>query len=238
MRNSIRNHQTVTLDVLDTPNLVPMFNAYCRAASAAEDTPLDETSPVPCEDEAPWRKHFAKAGIFVENSSRHFTVISTHKGGVCYHWKKDPGDECLSSIDLGVVAKSRDGRHFSTQAYNPENEVLLENDELHVVSQMTAMRHQVITPFKLVILRILGMTLMRNGHILRWIKQLLVSHLITKRTVSVCKNHRTVTLAPKLGVKDSFESNESELRRIDGADRFSAIHMASQGYWQIQDDAP
>jgi hypothetical protein len=48
---------------------------------------------------------------------------------------------------------------------------------------------------------------------------------------------RRIRLGPELVIHDEFLTRADGLELADAALSFSAIHMASQGYWQIQDDA-
>jgi hypothetical protein len=60
MRRAIGQHAVVTLDALDAPNLAPMFNAYCWAASLLHQrTANEDASP-----ELPWGGPGAGPGVF------------------------------------------------------------------------------------------------------------------------------------------------------------------------------
>ena len=80
------------------------------------------------------------------------------------------------------------------------------------------------------------MTLMRSRFFGELIKKLLVRLLITgKRTLSA-RNRRTIHLGMDLKITDALEGRTRGLTVVEVTAPFSAIHMASQGYWQVQDD--
>ena len=87
MRSSISSYSTVTLETMDEPNLIPMFNTYCLAAVLHKPEPTKKEL-LPCNDNDQKLLKFQKAGIIICGDSKSYTVISTHKGGVCYHFSK------------------------------------------------------------------------------------------------------------------------------------------------------
>ena len=267
MRNSILHQTTVTLDTIDEPNLVPMFNAYCWAAELFESrneydaVPLQPLSDegvkvssndipplrgvggcqtwannsipqLPCLDNKSWRKMLTDAGLVVEKRPEYYCVISTHKGGVCYYFR---GGE--TRIDTGVAACDKNGRFYSTQAYQTDNEVIWKKDTVSIISRFVRMRKQLPTPIQFIILRILNVTLMRSRTVGNWVKNALVQLLITGNKQVFARNCRTIVFSEKCEIRDEWLDNHVGLQRVEMNSPFSAIHMASQGYWQRQDDS-
>ncbi|MCX7734254.1 MAG: hypothetical protein N2254_05765 [bacterium] len=235
MRESVRNRTTVTLDVIDDPNLIPMFNSYCLAAVSFErrkNSQKEVNKVVPCLSNGTWRKNFAHAGIIIDKGENHYTIISWHKGGVCYHFAGGK-----SYIDAGVVLKSEIGKYYSTQGYNPNNKIELKDNKVIIISQFTEMNKRLPTPIQFIILRILNITLMRNVAIGNLIKKKLVQMLITGKKKIQVINKRTIELGEKITIKDQLIGDMSKFKVLDKIKRFGAIHMASQGYWQKGDDS-
>ena len=227
MRNSIKNQQVVTLAAMDEPNLVPMFNAYCWAA-AIEQVHKDEPL-LPC-DSSPFFKHWPESGIIVDRGSRHYTVVATHKGGVCYHFV----DGVQLKIDSGILAKDKWGDLFSSQAYRNDNTVRLDAGRLEMTIPMRPVTHRRPTPVQFIVLRMLNVTLMRNYSLRQLVKLWLVRLLIVGGNKSSGELHRVIQLGENLVVDDELDA--VELEKVNNQGVFSAIHMASQGYWQIQDE--
>lgn len=243
MRQSVAKTRTVTLATMDEPNLVPMFNAYCYAAAIVKgqseikrrkELKGKERSEatLPCHDKDIWSKHFPDAGIFIDKGVEHYTIISHHKGGVCYHFVGDA--ERL--VDTGRVVRNKTGGYFSTQAFNRQNTIEVSEESIIVDAQFSAIRHQLPTPFQFMILRFLSLTAFRSFFISKLIKKMLVRLLITGKRFIKVANKRVISLQPKLSIADSFIGNTEDLTKISVNAPFSAIHMASHWYWQIQDE--
>ncbi|NER94651.1 MAG: hypothetical protein F6J86_12555 [Symploca sp. SIO1B1] len=237
MRNSIEHQTTVTLSAIDEPNLMPMFNAYCWAAVTIEQDSnlLSSNLPsLPALSKEVWRSQFSDAGLLLDKGSEHYTLISWHKGGVCYHF---PLDGKPPMINTGVVIKNNKEQYFSSQAYQNQNSIELDNNTVTILAPLLAMHRQLPSPLQFVLLRLLNITLMRNLLLGSWVKKLLVKFLITgKQGISV-RNCRQIDLGLNLALQDSLEGNTQGITPLEIQHPFSAIHMASQGYWQLQDDA-
>ncbi|MCP4367454.1 MAG: hypothetical protein GY797_04960, partial [Deltaproteobacteria bacterium] len=239
MRQSIEQPTTVTLDTMDESNLVPMFNAYCWAAEVFEkrkeennvDAPLHKPC-LPCLDADSWRRVFTEAGLVVEKRPESYCIISLCKGGVCYSFRGKK-----AHIDTGVVARDKKGRLYSSQAYQPDNEIVWKEDKVYITSQLVRMHTQLPTPLQFLILRLLNITVMRNRKIGNVIKKFLVQFLITGNKRSPVRNHRTISFGEGFKIIDEWSGDNTDFERIMSDAPFSAIHMASQGYWQRQDDS-
>jgi hypothetical protein len=234
MHNSISERSVVTLDVMDPPNIVPLFNAYCWAAVIRKNHSLDAelTKPeMPCCSAGPWQRQFPEAGLFIDRGANHYTIISSHKGGVTCHFS--PGK---TFVDAGIIVRDERGRLYSSQAYQLSN--LCENNgrTITVISSLTAVHHQTPTPLQFIILRLLSMTVMRQPAISRLIKKLLVRLLITGGRSLQSRNRRVIRIGEQCTVADFLESTTQHLQQCSVTAPFSAIHMASQGYWQTQDE--
>lgn len=228
MRRSIAEQRVVTLAAMDEPNLVPMFNAYCWAAASAGELP--EADPLPCRA-APFRRHWPAAGLLVDRGAGHYTVVGTRKGGVVYHF---PG-EGPAWIDAGLVYRGPGGRRISTQALAAREDAAVEGDEIVVASDFQPVTKRLPKPWQLLLLRLLNVTLMRNMALREWIKRRLVRMLITGGGGGLGRNRRRIRLGERLSVDDEADVPGGWEPVSPGA-AFTAIHMASQGYWQRQDD--
>ncbi len=237
MRGSIRDLTTVTLTVMDEPNLIPMFNAYCWSAVlyGEPEKPEAETLPlIPALSHSTWRSQFPGAGLIVDKGTKHYTIVSWHKGGVCYHFPSETGKP---RIDVGVVATSPNGQYFSTQAYQANNLMQLDGDTLTITAPLVAMHQQLPSPLQFIILRLLNITIMRSLTLGNLVKKFLVRLLITGQKVAPVSNCRIIHLGANLNIRDSWKEEEGRgFNRLEVKYPFSAIHMASQGYWPFQDD--
>ena len=239
MRDSIKNQTTVTLAAMDEPNLIPMFNAYCWAAAIRHgemegnrERPESVGLELPALSSTPYRKVFKGGGLVVDRGPDRYTVISWHKGGVCHHFQ-----DGKTYIDAGIVARDQKGRLYSTQTYQANSKITLDKGKIAIDSHLVLLRKKLPSPYQFILLRILNLTLMRSTVIRNWIKKRLVRYLITGKTMTKVQNRRTISLDEKFNVTDEWIGHSNGFKRIDLKSPFAAIHMASQGYWQKQDDS-
>ncbi len=235
MYESITKHRVVTLSSMDEPNLIPMFNAYTLAATLKDKNKNKKISQyvpkLPFELSDPFRLNFPEAGLLIDRGPNYYTVISLHKGGVVYHFC----DGQAKLIDAGVIVRDSKGRFGSSQSFNPANNVNYQGDELEVISTVSLMPKQLPNPIQYVILRLLSLTAFRFVWSREWIKRCLVNLLITRRINWPVCNIRYISLGSSLKINDRLKLT-SGYQKVNGVNKFVPIHMASQGYWQVQDE--
>jgi hypothetical protein len=237
MRSSISQYNTVTLNAIDEPNLIPMFNSYCWACVLLEKSMSkykENKKKVPSISEAVFRKHYPDAGLLIDKGEKHYTIVSLHKGGVCYHFCLD---DSRYKIDSGVAAKDSKGHVYSTQAYGRNNEIHFHDDHLEITATFVKVHRELPTPFQFLVLRLLNNTLFRVEGICNFAKKSMVKYLITGKKVSKMKNIRSIRLGYNISINDQWLDNFGGFSRLNTKQPFSVIHMASMGYWQRQDDA-
>jgi len=242
MVRSIAQNRVVTLTAIDEPNLIPMFNAYCWAATLAKNS-LNQTSDklddkvllnhntLPAEQQQRKRHYFPEAGILVDRGKEHYSIIATHKGGVVYHFKGSK----LHLLNAGVVVRDARGCLGSSQAYQKKNQVTWDENRLSLETPIVQMPKTLPRPWQFLILRILSLTLFRFKFSREWVKQQLVRQLITNAKPWPIRNRRTIRLGQDLTVSDEL-TQEAGFHMQVTPGPFVSIHMASQGYWQIQDE--
>jgi hypothetical protein len=232
MARSIADCRVVTLAAMDEPNLVPMFNAYCWAAVLWASQPRPDSFPkLPSLRGENLRLSFPEAGLWIDAGYDHYTIVNTHKGGVVAHFRGGG----VALLDAGIVVRNPAGQLGSSQAFARENPVRLEGDTLTVEVQVSQMPKELPTPIQFIALRLLCATLFRLRPAREWVKQQLVRLLITRRKPWPVHNVRRISFGANLSVQDTLEACEGYVR-VDALGDFVAIHMASQGYWQIQDE--
>jgi hypothetical protein len=228
MAHSVRAQTVVTLTAIDAPNLPPLFNAYCLAATTpVPDTP---TRPLPAFADTSARVEFPGAGLLVDAGPRHYTVVGTKKGGVVQHYVD--GHEAV--VDCGPLYR-RGNDVGSPQAFDESSTWTIDGSQLIVDAAIRSVVADVPKPWQFAALRIASLTVLRVRRLREWLKRRLVRRLITGPKRWDVRNLRTIDLGPNLRVSDIAQPADRLQRVHDGAP-FSAIHMASQGYWQVQDE--
>lgn len=237
MRSSIAQYNTVTLNAIDEPNLIPMFNSYCWASVLLEKSMSkykENKEKVPSTSEVVFRKHYPDAGLLIDKGEKHYTIVSLHKGGVCYHFCLD---DSRYKIDSGVAAIDLKGQIYSTQAYRRNNDIHFHYDHLKITATFVKVHRELPTPFQFLVLRLLNNTFLRVEGICSLAKKVIVKYLITGKKVSKIKNIRSIRLGYNISINDQWVDNFDGFSRLNTEHPFSVIHMASMGYWQRQDDA-
>lgn len=233
MASSIGKQQVVTLSSIDEPNLVPTFNAYCWAAALAHRTPVQShigQSTLPAFISQPLRIHYTLAGLVIDRGEDYYTIVATGKGGGVYHFAA--GQSPL--INAGVVVRHPNGRLGCSQG---TGKVLLGVDQeiLTISSPIMPMPKQCPSPWQFLVLRLLCVTVFRFSRLREWVKRILVRILITGGKPWPVENQRTIRLGKRLEIKDDTHL-PSGYEIVKGVNAFVPIHMASQGYWQRQDE--
>lgn len=235
LENSVAGMRTVPLAAIDTGNLANAFNSYCQAAawlqvgsdtiSIAEPPPLPSAGP-------PSRTVFEEAGLLCDRGERHYSIINWKKGGVTYHFR----DGASIVEDAGVLLQDDTGRFASTQSWRDDNGVMLQSDRVEIVAPLIQTTGQAPTPLQFILLRLLCLTLLRLGPVNAAFKRFLVRFLTDRQKKIGIDNRRIIKLGPDLTIDDDALPKRG-WHRCENADKcFHAIHMASQGYWQIGDD--
>jgi len=234
MARSIGNLRVVTLSSIDEPNLIPTFNAYCWAAALVgrpEQPHPDSSLPrLPALIPQVFRKRFEEAGLLIDRGEEHYSIVALDKGGVVYHYAS--GEPPL--IEAGVVVRNAKGHLGSTQG--PGQVEMHEADgTLTVAASIVPMPKQRPGVWQFLLLRLLCVTIFRFPKLRERVKRILVRMLVTGGAPWPLKNRRTIQLGKGLAIHD-----ETELRPgyqvVEMVHDFVPIHMASQGYWQLQDE--
>ncbi|WP_435166732.1 hypothetical protein [Candidatus Pelagibacter bacterium nBUS_28] len=235
MKNSIKDQKVVTLSAVDEPNLIPMFNAYACSAvmlNQLQTTKKTESTKIlPCQDQKSFRKYLPQAGLLLDRGTNHYTIISTHKGGVVYHFN----NRSPAQINAGLVLQDNKSRLGSTQSYNKKNIFFQKLDKIEITSQISLMNKKKPKPFHFILLRLFSLTIFRFSILREWFKKYLVNMLITKRKFWSVENKRSIQLGADLQIDDEINKNH-DYKILNNASTFVPIHMASQGYWQVQDE--
>jgi len=238
MEKSIKHKSTVTLSTMDEPNLIPMFNSYVYAAeisgihALSSQSIIDNLEPKLPAFSAAFKHFFEDAGIYIERGANHYSIISTHKGGVVYHYKYN---KC-ALINAGIIYKDIvSGRQGSSQAYSRSNTATISDSMISIQSNIYSMEKKLPNEVDFALLRLLSASLFRYRPIRELIKAFLVRILITKPGKLPIVNTRSINTGFNLSVHDTSTQNSSRFRPLP-ITNFVSIHMASQGYWQIQDE--
>tara|TARA_Y100001978_G_scaffold27805_1_gene23786 strand:- start:721 stop:1860 length:1140 start_codon:yes stop_codon:yes gene_type:complete len=231
--NSISQKKIITLSSIDEPNLIPLFNSYAWAACIEHENKNSYKSEanLPMNSKNISRKYFNDAGIIIDKGINHYTIISTHKGGVIYHFNKTN----KLQLDSGILLKNEKDKLGSNQSFNKNNYVTIKNNIIYVESMISTLPKKIPTPFQFLIIRILSISVFKIRIVREFFKRKLVSLLVTRKTYWPVKNIRKIKLGQNLSYSDKLKT-KNVYKLIKNHNMFVSIHMASKGYWQIQDE--
>jgi hypothetical protein len=176
------------------------------------------------------RHRFYDAGLCIDAGERHYTVVGVHSGGTVVHFR----DAGLALLDAGVVVR-RGAVLGSSQSFDRGNVVRLEGDTLVVEAHIRPMPKRLPSPAEFLVLRLLCLSVMRVRRVREWVKRRLARWLIAPRKAWPATNRRQIRLGANLSIDDDTRLTPG-CERIDAPGAFVAMHMASQGYWQLQDE--
>ena len=130
------------------------------------------------------------------------------------------------------AAEDADGR-----VLRPVNGDVVEITDAHIVieADLQPVQRMLPSPFKFIVLRVLSLTLFRWLGLGNRVKRILANVLMSQSGRIAGRIRRTIELTSG-DVQDEISRGDATV--IDGNQRFSPKHMASQGYWQVQDDTP
>lgn len=246
MRISIKNNHCITISAIDDINLIPMFNSYALAAKVFIDKQSkkkyinksfqnnnsqegDENISLPSISSDLWKKYFPEAGLFICSSPKKFFWIATKKGGA---WGQLNKKNMKWQSDWGALWKDEHNNYHSGQEIT--SKVYFHNDKIFLFIPLKKYTHILPSPMKFIFLRILNLSLMRFSPFSRIIKKLLVKLLIVK--FPRISAHGKRVFDPWKDKPLILDRCSENWKNKCSKKPFYAIHMASQGYWQVQDD--
>lgn len=236
LEDSILNNLVVNLSSIDEPNLIPLFNSYVRSSVNFEKN--NKTTALQQETyryNNPRQLYYPEAGIYIDYGLNHKTIISTYKGGVVYHFSSKN-----TLIDSGVLLKNNKGKFASSQNYNKKNIIEINEDEnfLIIRSKLTSFTKSLPNIYQFLLIRIMSLTLFRSTMIREFVKKVLVRFLITGKKYWSVELERKIKLGENLKIIDNLidHGKATSFVKIDSPSEFVSFHMASKGYWQVQDE--
>lgn len=208
------------LDSVDEPNMVPFFNDRVLAATAYRSLP---DGPIAAQadvefPEAGFSIHSGTAGVITVNTRRGWTALARTDGTVMV--RADP------------IASDSDG-----QVLRPVNGTIVDSEDgqITIEADLEPVQRMLPSPFKFMVLRFLSLTLFRWLSLGNWVKRTLAKVLLHQSGKTKGRVRRRINLVSGT-VTDEITSGNARL--IEDSSGFSPKHMASQGYWQVQDDSP
>jgi hypothetical protein len=113
MRNSLTQHQTVGLPMMDAQNILPFINNYIFAQRVK--VPFDATGLPELPHHKSGVTHYAKSGHLVVVCEHYQAIIGLSKGGTVNVFAKSRKEKGMSWSNAGVALKFANGKLASSQ---------------------------------------------------------------------------------------------------------------------------
>jgi hypothetical protein len=180
---------------------------------------------------------FKTAGVAVVGARRYYAVMSTSKGGVVRIFDKQA--ERITYEDAGYHVQAE--RSWTSQALGLGTPVPGDApDEIACETPLVEVCQEVLTPGRLLILRLLNLTLFRSRTLASAIQRRVIRRLITARRPGPLRLRRSITFGcDAVRVHDRLETTGrvSPLTvRLPRA--FTPIHMGSAKYFHTSQLEP
>lgn len=217
----------------DDDNLPLLTFSYAVAAThavaRAEPPPL-----LPCQQDHVLRR-FDDSRIVVAATQRYFAVTNLAKGGAMRVF--DRRTSTVAYEDAGYLVSS-DGREWSTQLLG-ESAVTWGTSmaEGEVVAPFTAVKRELLTPLKFLVLRILNLTLFRSVRLGALVRRMIIARLITGRERGGWALRREVRFEDdQVVVRDAVTPDAAHRVTFATLERsLLPIHMGSAKYFHANE---
>lgn len=168
--------------------------------------------------------------------------IGARLGGVVAVFDTDekrPGR--LRHEDAGYLLAFADGSRWVMRHAGSGETELVSETTIRVAARFARALHEELTPFKLIVLRVLNLTVLRSQWIGDLFRKIVVRRLISGQDHLPLTCSRTIYMeAGRITVRDRFAGADGLRAKLDGARLFRcrrtiANHMASSRYFQQQE---
>lgn len=227
---------------LDFDNAIRLADDALEAAEVAAGAPAPAAS-VPASGAASAVLEFPNAGISVHREADRAVYVGHRLGGVVVVYGRGAdGRWTLAYEDSGYVLRADDARAiWVTRMPGKGQREMLTPDRVYVRTAFHRSLHDELTPLRLVVLRVLNLTLLRVQWIADAFRRAVVRRLMTSRAPAPVTLVREIAIYPRqITVSDQIVDDRGRLsaaRRgsLYRCRRVTGTHMASARYFQEQE---
>jgi hypothetical protein len=228
MRERLDRHNVVTPATCDGHNLAPLMYGYLEAALCAFHAD-GGSPPLPCQALLGMQA-FGDAGLVAVGTPRYYAVVSTSKGGVCRLFNR--GTQRIAYEDAGYHVEA--GRRWTSQAQGLGRRVDAPGThEIVCETPFVEVRQEQLTPVRLLVLRLLNLTVFRSPALASLLQTWVIRCLITTRRPGPLRLRRSVTFGnDAVHFRDCLEATTPmPVARVRLPRAFTPIHMGSAKYF-------
>lgn len=176
-------------------------------------------------------KMFMDAGIYVKGTSKYYAMIGFKKGGVIKIFNKKSKENLFDHSGYIVQV----GHQWASSQAVSCPEIQFSPNRFEAKHPFFMVRLNKMTPFKYMILSVLGLTAFRVKPVRELFKKLLVSLLITGKVNQSGFYRRQIFFGPdQVDLIDTFNfDNSKSCRHLKGLINHATCHMASADYFDF-----
>lgn len=229
----------VTLRSMDDSNLIPLMISYLETlaseeASSTETIQNREVPALPIE-QAPFKKHFKDGMLYVVNTDVYYAVLGIGSNGLLKVYDKN--ERKIVYDGYGYLAELEDGSFLSSQFHNSQVTVEIREEIVIVKGFLSKISSPVPTPWKILFLRILNLTVCKSKTLGNFIKRVLVRLLINQKPTRMILLERSITFSDdSILVTDRLsKSTPLKVKKLTRRLQHRTIHMATAAYFKESD---
>ncbi len=181
-------------------------------------------------------RDFSVAGIHIRRDKNRVVYVGSNIGGVVITYSKSSSKNWeLAYEDSGFMLKSAT-EAWITRMPGVGTVTKCERNQIKINTVFAKSLHDEVTPFRLIVLRILNLTLFRSQWMGDLFRKLVVSKLMSGLKIAPMRHHRDVVLDAKaVRITDRIEGHgrlKSAKFVLFRCRRSIGTHMASSRYFQ------
>ncbi|MCC7487980.1 MAG: hypothetical protein IT529_23690 [Burkholderiales bacterium] len=226
------------------PSELDFCNAIRLADDAREAAPLAALAPAaPAAGPLPGSVDFARAGIAIRRAAGLAVYVNWRLGGALAVYSRAAQGWTLAHEDSGYLIRSPCGSHaWLTRMPGAGALAAASAGRVELRASFHRSLHDEVTPFRLIVLRLLNLSVLRVQWVADWFRRIVVRRLMAGRVSAPVRLGRTIEIGERaVTITDVFEGTP-EAAHLDGplyrCRRVTGIHMASSRYFQDAELAP
>ncbi|MEP7381802.1 MAG: ABC transporter permease, partial [Gemmatimonadota bacterium] len=217
----------------DDDNLPLLTFSYAVAATRAVAR-AGRSPALPCESGNVLRQ-FDDSRIVVAATQRYYAVANLSKGGTLRVFDRETAT--IAYEDAGYFLSS-EGGDWSTQLLGESVATLGEATQVaEVTTRFAAVKRELMTPAKFLVLRILNLTVFRSVRLGAMVRRMIIARLITGRERGAWRLRRSVAFeAERIVLHDEVIPDAAERVTFASLERsLLPIHMGSAKYFHANE---
>jgi len=229
--DSWRQGRGVLLHQTDLDNLIRLFDDQIETQQLLESCDLLSPELLPFE-QVEFENDYKEAGIIIRRRYWYYAVANLTKGGICKVY--NVAERRPVYVDIGWLYKSGQ-MVYSNHMHQAAAMIQMDRDLSMVLCRFFRTTHDTLTPFRMVILRLLNLTILRFQWAGDLARRLITRRLFTRKLSGDVQFERHFHWGKNIRVETTVSWQEGKQRFFYITSSYTAIPMASAKYFQLSD---